>query len=83
MAGLNTETNEKQYDINMLFVLFLFAVVSCLYIFYAQQMPQYSDNFAVRQLIFYFVAFGLAIACCILTLNTMRTSPGCCTGSAY
>ncbi|WP_100399741.1 FtsW/RodA/SpoVE family cell cycle protein [Bacillus sp. FJAT-44742] len=62
MAGLNTETNEKQYDINMLFVLFLFAVVSCLYIFYAQQMPQYSENFAVRQLIFYFVAFGLAIA---------------------
>ncbi|MFC5711894.1 FtsW/RodA/SpoVE family cell cycle protein [Thalassorhabdus alkalitolerans] len=60
MRELNTE--EKQYDINILFVLFLFAVISCLYILYAQQMPQYNENFAVRQLIFYFVAFGVVFA---------------------
>ncbi|MFB5664161.1 FtsW/RodA/SpoVE family cell cycle protein [Alteribacillus sp. HJP-4] len=54
--------NEKQYDINMLFVLFLFGVVSCFYIYYAQQMGQYGTNFSIRQLVFYVLAFGVALA---------------------
>ncbi|MFB5660365.1 FtsW/RodA/SpoVE family cell cycle protein [Alteribacillus sp. HJP-4] len=47
----------EKYDINMFFVLFLFSVISCLSIFYAQEMSQYDTNFVIRQAVFYFVAF--------------------------
>ncbi|PSL50998.1 cell division protein FtsW (lipid II flippase) [Salsuginibacillus halophilus] len=55
---MNWQTkDEKQYDINMLFVLFLFAVISCISIYYAQQMPQYEGNFVVNQGIYFVLAF--------------------------
>ncbi|SFE71439.1 FtsW/RodA/SpoVE family cell cycle protein [Alteribacillus iranensis] len=59
--GLQNTNTEKQYDINMLFVLFLFGVVSCFYIYFAQQMGQYDANFSVRQMFFYIIAFGVAL----------------------
>ncbi|QQK80925.1 FtsW/RodA/SpoVE family cell cycle protein [Salicibibacter cibi] len=52
--------NEKQYDINMMFVLFIFAVVSCFYVYLAQQQEQYDTNFVIMQIIFYIVAFLIA-----------------------
>ncbi len=46
----------------MLFVIFLFGVISCFYINYAQEMGQYDTNFAIRQMIFYVLAFVVALA---------------------
>ncbi|WP_018921587.1 FtsW/RodA/SpoVE family cell cycle protein [Salsuginibacillus kocurii] len=48
---------EKQYDINLLFVLFLFAVISCFYLYYAQQIHPENFNFSLRQMFFYVLAF--------------------------
>lgn len=56
----NYPSTEKQYDINMFFVLFLFAVISCFYIYFAQQMGQYDTNFYIRQGIFFVLAFAVA-----------------------
>ncbi|MBB6448366.1 rod shape determining protein RodA [Geomicrobium halophilum] len=53
--------NEKQYDINMMFVLFIFAVVSCFYVYLAQQQPQYDSNFVIMQIAFYMLSFMVAI----------------------
>ncbi|MGY4689440.1 FtsW/RodA/SpoVE family cell cycle protein [Salibacterium sp. K-3] len=58
--SLHNPINEKQYDINMFFVLFLFGVVSCFYIYYAQQMGQYEGAFHTRQMLFYVLGFGVA-----------------------
>ncbi|WP_298783634.1 FtsW/RodA/SpoVE family cell cycle protein [uncultured Marinococcus sp.] len=57
--SLHQSTEERQYDINMMFVLFLFAVVSCFYIFQAQQLEQYEGNFMVQQIIFFVLAFAI------------------------
>ncbi|WP_185819672.1 FtsW/RodA/SpoVE family cell cycle protein [Salibacterium salarium] len=60
MVSFNNSITEKQYDINMLFVLFLFGVVSCFYIFYAQEMGQYNGDFYIQQMIFYVLGFAVA-----------------------
>ncbi|SDI57917.1 FtsW/RodA/SpoVE family cell cycle protein [Natribacillus halophilus] len=54
--------NEKQYDINMMFVLFIFAVVSCFYVYLAQQQEQYETNFVIMQIAFYVISFAVAFA---------------------
>ncbi|MDQ0298728.1 rod shape determining protein RodA [Salibacterium salarium] len=59
LVSFNKPTTEKQYDINMLFVLFLFGVVSCFYIYYAQQMGQYNGDFYLRQMVFYVLGFAV------------------------
>ncbi|WP_240376231.1 FtsW/RodA/SpoVE family cell cycle protein [Bacillus piscicola] len=56
------ENKQQLYDINILFILFLFGVLSCLYIYHAQQLPQYETNFAVRQLTFFIIAFLIMLA---------------------
>ncbi|RSL32713.1 rod shape-determining protein RodA [Salibacterium salarium] len=60
VVSFNNSITEKQYDINMLFVLFLFGVVSCFYIFYAQEMGQYNGDFYIQQMIFYVLGFAVA-----------------------
>lgn len=49
-----------KYDINLWFVVFLFAVISCYAIYHAQQLAQYETNFIPRQLIFFGIAAGIA-----------------------
>ncbi|MBM7631646.1 FtsW/RodA/SpoVE family cell cycle protein [Geomicrobium sediminis] len=51
------QSYEKQYDINMMFVLFIFAVLSCLYIYLASG----NTTTVVMQAIFFVVAFAIAI----------------------
>ncbi|WP_052361723.1 FtsW/RodA/SpoVE family cell cycle protein [Geomicrobium sp. JCM 19038] len=51
------QSYEKQYDINMMFVLFIFAVLSCLYIYLASG----NTTTVVMQAIFFLVAFAIAI----------------------
>ncbi|MFD2705142.1 FtsW/RodA/SpoVE family cell cycle protein [Salibacterium lacus] len=60
--SLHNPINEKQYDINMLFVMFLFGVVSCFYIYHAQQMGQYDATFHTSQMMYYVLGFGVAFA---------------------
>ena len=56
---MNKQT-EQRYDINIFFILFLFSVLSCMYIYFAQQLPQYNTNFALRQAVFFVIAFIVA-----------------------
>ncbi|GAJ99242.1 hypothetical protein JCM19055_2234 [Geomicrobium sp. JCM 19055] len=51
------QSYEKQYDINMMFVLFIFAVLSCLYIYLASG----NTTTVVMQAIFFVVAFAIAV----------------------
>ncbi|WP_091275856.1 FtsW/RodA/SpoVE family cell cycle protein [Alteribacillus persepolensis] len=57
---MQNNIKHEKYDVNLFFVLFLFAVASCVYIYYAQEMSQYDTNFVIRQAVFFVVAFAAA-----------------------
>ncbi len=57
---MQNNIKHDKYDVNLFFVLFLFAVASCLYIYNAQEMAQYDTNFVIRQAVFFILAFTVA-----------------------
>ncbi|SDI68985.1 FtsW/RodA/SpoVE family cell cycle protein [Alteribacillus bidgolensis] len=57
---MSVNQEHDKYDVNLLFVLFLFSIASCISIYYAQDMGQYDANFVLRQAVFYVIAFLVA-----------------------
>ena len=51
---------EERFDWTLFFILCCFAAVSCVALLSAQESNQYSDNFVVKQLVWYGVG-GVAI----------------------
>jgi rod shape determining protein RodA len=65
---------KSKIDYNMLFLLFLFMVISCFYIYEAQELQQYSTNFMLRQLIFFVALFILVIAMSYIDIDYIKQS---------
>ncbi|MFK3938301.1 FtsW/RodA/SpoVE family cell cycle protein [Alkalihalobacillus sp. NPDC078783] len=65
---------KSKLDYNMLFLLFLFMVISCFYIYEAQELQQYSTNFMLRQLIFFMALFMLVIAMSYIDIDYIKQS---------
>ncbi|MDQ0208181.1 FtsW/RodA/SpoVE family cell cycle protein [Alkalicoccobacillus murimartini] len=65
---------KTKIDYNILFLLFLFMVISCFYIYEAQEMQQYLGNFMLRQFLFYFLMFLLVIAMSYLDIDYIKQS---------
>lgn len=65
---------KSKIDYNMLFLLFLFMVISCFYIYEAQELQQYSTNFMLRQLIFFVSLFILVIAMSYIDIDYIKQS---------
>ncbi|MBM0067040.1 FtsW/RodA/SpoVE family cell cycle protein [Alkalicoccobacillus gibsonii] len=65
---------KSKIDYNMLFLLFLFMVISCFYIYEAQELQQYSTNFMLRQLIFFVALFMLVIAMSYIDIDYIKQS---------
>lgn len=58
----------SKLDYNLVFVLLLLFLVSCVSIFSAQQTGQYHDNFLLKQIIWY--AVGVGIIASVITLDS-------------
>lgn len=56
---LEMKRNNSQYDYGLLGIIILFMVISCISIYSAQTSLPYSSNFALRQFIWYIIAFSL------------------------
>lgn len=51
--------NNKSFDFPLLSIIILFMIISCLFIYSAQKELPYSDNFALKQAIWYLVGFSV------------------------
>ncbi|MEB6551124.1 rod shape-determining protein RodA [Heyndrickxia sporothermodurans] len=57
-----SETNKKNYfDYGLLFIIFLFMIVSCIGIYSAQKDSTYHENFVIKQFIWYVVGLSISI----------------------
>ncbi|WYP25582.1 FtsW/RodA/SpoVE family cell cycle protein [Alkalihalobacillus sp. FSL W8-0930] len=65
---------KSKLDYNMLFLLFLFMVISCFYIYEAQELQQYSTNFMLRQFIFFVALFILVTAMSYIDIDYIKQS---------
>ncbi|MEK4565969.1 FtsW/RodA/SpoVE family cell cycle protein [Alkalihalobacillus sp. FSL R5-0424] len=65
---------KSKLDYNMLFLLFLFMVISCFYIYEAQELQQYSTNFMLRQFIFFVALFILVTAMSYIDIDFIKQS---------
>ncbi|MCM2675348.1 FtsW/RodA/SpoVE family cell cycle protein [Alkalicoccobacillus plakortidis] len=64
--------SKTKIDYNILFLLFLFMVISCFYIYEAQGLEQYSTNFFIRQFVFYIGLFILVIAMSFIDIDYIK-----------
>lgn len=58
------EKNEHPFDFSLVFIIFLFSIISFLSISTAQEFGQYNENFLVKQIVWYIVG-------CIIILTVM------------
>lgn len=62
------EQNSTRVDFNLIFILMLMFIVSCVSIYSAQTTGQYDSNFLVKQIIWY--AIGAGIIAAVITLDS-------------
>ncbi|MFD2444541.1 FtsW/RodA/SpoVE family cell cycle protein [Bacillus sp. CGMCC 1.16607] len=62
------KTSTSRIDYNLVLILFLLFLASCISIYSAQKTGQYSGNFLIKQLIFYLVGAGIVAA--VITLDS-------------
>lgn len=48
-------------QLDLIIFVLIFAVISVLAIYNAQQLEQYPDNFVLRQVIYYIIGIGLLV----------------------
>jgi rod shape determining protein RodA len=68
----NNRSNVPRFDVNIAFLLFLFFCVSCIGIYSAQSSGQYSENFLVKQIIWYIVSGGIAFGVMFLDSDQLQ-----------
>ncbi|RAS71894.1 FtsW/RodA/SpoVE family cell cycle protein [Priestia endophytica] len=68
----NNRSNVPRFDVNIAFLLFLFFCVSCIGIYSAQSSGQYSENFLVKQIIWYIVSAGIAFSVMLLDSDQIQ-----------
>jgi rod shape determining protein RodA len=56
------EKNEHPFDFSLVFIVFLFSIISFLSISTAQEFGQYNENFLVKQIAWYIVGCGIILA---------------------
>ncbi len=56
------EKNEHPFDFSLVFILFLFSIISFISINTAQDFGQYNENFLVKQIAWYIVGCGIILA---------------------
>lgn len=62
------KTSTSRIDYNLVLILFLLLLASCVSIYSAQKTGQYSGNFLIKQLVFYLVGTGIIAA--VITLDS-------------
>src|SRR5699024_4369916 len=69
--------NKKQshyIQLDLIILLLLFIVISVLAIYNAQQLGQYNQNFAIKQVIYYAIGIGMLIAIQFIDLEQLYRS---------
>jgi rod shape determining protein RodA len=56
------EKNEHPFDFSLVFIVFLFSIISFLSISTAQEFGQYNENFLVKQMAWYIAGCGIILA---------------------
>ncbi|QED49251.1 FtsW/RodA/SpoVE family cell cycle protein [Cytobacillus dafuensis] len=64
----NKTTNPPKLDYSLVLILFLLFLVSCISIYSAQTTGQYSENFLLKQIVWYIVGTGIIAA--VITLDS-------------
>ncbi|MBS4190645.1 rod shape-determining protein RodA [Bacillus sp. FJAT-49705] len=64
----NKTTNPPKLDYSLVLILFLLFLVSCISIYSAQTTGQYSENFLLKQIVWYMVGTGIIAA--VITLDS-------------
>ncbi|PLR77326.1 rod shape-determining protein RodA [Bacillus sp. V3-13] len=54
--------NQVNFDANLLFIIFLFMIISCLSIYSSQKYLPYPDNFAMKQVVWYVAGLVISTA---------------------
>src|SRR5688500_8846474 len=69
-----TSTNNKtsKLDYNLVFILILLFLASCLAIYSAQASGQYKENFLVKQIVWYVVGTGIIAGVMTLDSDQLR-----------
>lgn len=66
---MSTENySTSKLDINLLFILFLLFISSCIAIYSAQSTGQYGENFLIKQIVWYVI--GIAIIAAVITFDS-------------
>lgn len=62
----------QQLDYNLLFILFLMVISSCIAIYSAQMMDQYGSNFVIKQIVWYIIGGIAVIGVMVLDFDQFR-----------
>ncbi|RSK52604.1 FtsW/RodA/SpoVE family cell cycle protein [Bacillus canaveralius] len=54
--------NQANFDANLLFIIFLFMIISCVSIYSSQKYLPYPDNFAMKQVVWYVAGLVISTA---------------------
>ncbi|ALC89528.1 cell cycle protein [Bacillus sp. FJAT-18017] len=54
------KSQRSYFDVTLVFIIFLFMIISCISIYSAQKYSPYDVNFALRQVVWFFVAIGFS-----------------------
>ncbi|WNS74880.1 FtsW/RodA/SpoVE family cell cycle protein [Bacillus sp. DTU_2020_1000418_1_SI_GHA_SEK_038] len=68
----NKTTTPPKIDLNLVLILFLLFLVSCVSIYSAQTTGQYKENFLLKQIIWYMVGTGIIAAVISLDSEQLR-----------
>ncbi|WP_066291193.1 FtsW/RodA/SpoVE family cell cycle protein [Bacillus sp. FJAT-29937] len=68
----NKTTTPPRIDLNLVLILFLLFLVSCISIYSAQTTGQYKENFLLKQIVWYMVGTGIIAAVISLDSEQLR-----------
>ncbi|MEH7344162.1 FtsW/RodA/SpoVE family cell cycle protein [Bacillus sp. JJ1532] len=68
----NKTTTPPKIDLNLVFIVFLLFLVSCISIYSAQTTGQYKENFLLKQIVWYMVGTGIIAAVISLDSEQLR-----------
>jgi rod shape determining protein RodA len=68
----SNKNNTSKLDYNLVLILFLLFLVSCISIYSAQQSGQYKENFLIKQILWYVVGGGIIAGVITLDSDQLR-----------
>jgi rod shape determining protein RodA len=68
----SNKNNTSRLDYNLVLILFLLFLVSCISIYSAQQSGQYKENFLIKQILWYVVGGGIIAGVITLDSDQLR-----------